>query len=74
MLTSMFNLELSRPWYLAALLILPAIYYFYRRSLVDFPRAQRRVSMIVRSLILVLIVPVHIAVAWIYGYRWIFSQ
>jgi hypothetical protein len=24
--------------------------------------------------ILVLIVPVHIAVAWIYGYRWIFSQ
>jgi hypothetical protein len=26
------------------------------------------------ALILVLIVPVHIAVAWIYGYRWIFSQ
>jgi hypothetical protein len=26
------------------------------------------------ALILVLLVPVHIAVAWIYGYRWIFSQ
>ena len=26
------------------------------------------------ALILVLIVPVHIAVAWIYGYRWIFSE
>jgi uncharacterized membrane protein len=56
MSTSLFNLELSRPWYLAALLIVPVIYYFYRRSLVDFPRAQRRVSMIVRSLILLLIV------------------
>lgn len=26
------------------------------------------------ALILVLLVPVHIAVAWIYGYRWIFSE
>ncbi len=26
------------------------------------------------ALILILLVPVHIAVAWIYGYRWIFSQ
>ena len=26
------------------------------------------------ALILVLIVPLHIAVAWIYGYRWIFSE
>ena len=26
------------------------------------------------ALILVLIVPIHIAVAWIYGYRWIFSE
>lgn len=26
------------------------------------------------ALILVLLVPIHIAVAWIYGYRWIFSQ
>lgn len=56
MSTSLFNLELSRPWYLAALVILPVIYYFYRRSLVDFPRAQRRVSMIVRCFILLLIV------------------
>jgi uncharacterized membrane protein len=26
------------------------------------------------ALILILLVPVHIAVAWIYGYRWIFSE
>lgn len=26
------------------------------------------------ALILVLIVPIHIGVAWVYGYRWIFSQ
>lgn len=26
------------------------------------------------AVILVLLVPIHIAVAWIYGYRWIFSQ
>jgi hypothetical protein len=26
------------------------------------------------ALILILLVPVHIGVAWIYGYRWIFSQ
>jgi hypothetical protein len=26
------------------------------------------------ALILILLVPVHIAVAWVYGYRWIFSE
>lgn len=26
------------------------------------------------AVVLVLLVPIHIAVAWIYGYRWIFSQ
>jgi uncharacterized membrane protein/uncharacterized protein YegL len=51
-----FQLELARPWLLAALAILPLLAWYFHRSLVDFPRRQRMVSLALRSLIVVLLV------------------
>src|SRR5688572_19579319 len=51
-----FQLELVRPWLLVGLLILPLLVYYFRRSLVDFPWSQRLVSLVCRSLIVVLLI------------------
>ena len=51
-----FPLELTRPtWLLAAVVVLPLLFFGFRRSLVDFPRAQRAMSLVVRSLVAVLL-------------------
>ena len=50
------HLELARPLCLLALLLLPVLVYYFVRSLVDFSRWQRLVSLGLRALILVLIV------------------
>lgn len=47
--------ELSRPWWLLALLALPLLAWFYRRSLVDLARWQRRVSLGVRAAVVILL-------------------
>ncbi len=53
----MFPFELTRPWALTLLLIaLPVLVLFFVRSLSDFPVKQRRFSLLVRSLILLLLV------------------
>ena len=49
------QLELTRPWWLLGLLALPALYYYYRVSLVDFARWQRIASLVVRSLVVALL-------------------
>ena len=49
-------MEITRPFLLIFLALLPALYYGYRRSLVDLPRFQRIASLVVRSLILVLLI------------------
>ena len=49
-------MEITRPFLLLLLLFLPALYYGYRRSLVDLSRAQRVISLIVRSIIVVLLI------------------
>ena len=49
-------MEITRPLLLLLLLFLPALYYGYRRSLVDLSRAQRVISLIVRSIIVVLLI------------------
>lgn len=49
-------MEIARPFLLLLLLLLPVLYYGYRRSLVDLSRAQRVVSLILRSLIIVLLI------------------
>jgi uncharacterized membrane protein len=56
MTDSIFQLELTRPWLLLGLAVLPLLAYFYVRSLVDFPRWQRALSLAVRSTIVALLV------------------
>ena len=50
------QLELTRAWWLLGLAVLPAVVYFFYRSLVDFPRWQRVLSLWLRAAILVLLV------------------
>ena len=49
-------MEFARPYALLLLLVVPVAYYAYRRSLVDLSRFQRRVGLVVRTIILVLLV------------------
>jgi uncharacterized membrane protein len=55
-LPSGIGLELTRPWWLLGLLALPVLFYFFRRSLVDFARWQRIWSLSLRCLIVLLLV------------------
>lgn len=51
-----FPLELTRSeWLLAAAILLPVLFFGFRRSLVDFPRAQRIASLTVRSIVALLL-------------------
>ena len=53
----MIPFELTRPWALAIVLVaLPVLYWFFVRSLSDFPAKQRKVSLAIRMLILVLLI------------------
>jgi Ca-activated chloride channel homolog len=54
-LASSIGIELSRPWWLLGLFALPVLFYFFRRSLVDFARWQRIWSLGIRCLIVVLL-------------------
>ena len=49
-------LEITRPVWLLGLAALPVLYVLFRRSLVDFPRAQRLVSLTTRGLVVTLLV------------------
>ena len=49
-------MEITRPLLLLLLLFLPALYYGYRRSLVDLSRTQRVISLITRIIIVVLLI------------------
>src|SRR5262245_24629379 len=55
-LSTSLGIELGRPWWLLGLFALPVLFYFFRRSLVDFARPQRIGSLALRSLIVVLLV------------------
>src|SRR3954447_3094807 len=54
--TSWFPFELTRPAWLLGLAILPVIGYYFVRSLVDFARWQKLLSVGCRSLVVVLLV------------------
>lgn len=56
MFDSGFSLELWRPYWLAGLLLLGVLWWFYRYSLSDFSRRQRRISLAVRSAVVVLLI------------------
>ena len=49
-------MEITRPLLLLLLLFLPALYYGYRRSLVDLSQTQRVISLVVRIIIVVLLI------------------
>ena len=49
-------MEITRPFLLLLLLLLPFLYYGYRRSLVDLSRTQRVLSLITRIIIVVLLI------------------
>ena len=55
-LTSRWSLEITQPWMLWFLLLLVPIAWYYFRSLSDFPKWQRRVSMLFRTMIIVLLI------------------
>ncbi len=50
------QLELTRPAWLAALAVLPVLVYYFYRSLVDLPRRQMLVSLLVRGVVILLLV------------------
>ncbi|WP_164103466.1 VWA domain-containing protein [Candidatus Laterigemmans baculatus] len=56
MFGSEFSLELWRPGWLVGLLLLGVLWWFYRYSLSDFSCGQRRLSLAVRSAVVVLLV------------------
>src|SRR6478672_9529509 len=49
-------LELTHPVRLICLAVIPVLLYYFWRSLVDFPRWQRSVSLAVRTVIVLLLV------------------
>src|SRR5947208_150402 len=53
---SWFHFELTQPAWLAGLLVLPVLAYYFYRSLIDFPRWQQVVSLCGRAAIVLLIV------------------
>jgi len=62
----MIPFEITRPWALALLLIaLPLLVLFFKRSLSDFPKFQRKLSLAIRSLILLLLTLALAGFAWL---------
>ncbi len=51
-----YELELTHPGWLAGLVALAVVYWYFRRGLVDFVRRQRLVSALARGMIVVLLV------------------
>ena len=49
-------MEITRPFLLLLLLLLPLLYYGFRRSLVDLSRTQRVISLITRIIIVLLLI------------------
>ena len=49
-------MEITRPFLLLLLLLLPVFYYGYRRSLVDLSRTQRVISLCIRTVIIFLLI------------------
>ncbi len=60
--------ELIRPWLLCLLIpALPVLVWFFVRSLTDFPRRQRIVSLIIRTSIVLLLVLALSGLTWLHA-------
>jgi len=55
MLMATWQLEMTHPWALAVLALLPLVVYYSRRTLVHFSRGQRRLSLALRLLLVVVL-------------------
>ena len=66
---SWLTLELTHPWRLVCLAAVPVLVYYFYRSLVDFPRWQRGVSLAIRSVIVVLLV-IYGCISWFSDTSW----
>ncbi len=55
-LSNQWSLEITQPWMLWLLVLLLPIAWYYYRSLSDFPKWQRRFSLLFRTLIMVLLI------------------
>ena len=55
MFTGHYQFELTRPIFLCGLFVLPLLFYYFFRSLVDFERWQRVTSLLIRAAIIVLL-------------------
>ena len=49
-------MEITRPFLLLLLLLIPVLYYGFRRSLVDLSRTQRLISLCIRIIIVLLLI------------------
>src|SRR4051794_25985445 len=58
-------LELTQPWYLLGLLVLPVVGWYFYRGLTDFSRWQRVVSLALRAGIIVLLVGALCGLTWL---------
>lgn len=65
MLLALLHLEFARPTLLLGLLVLPWLIYWWRRSLVDLPFAQRCLSLAVRSLLALCLVLALAGLNWL---------
>jgi uncharacterized membrane protein len=62
----MIPFEITRPWALTLLLVaLPLLVLFFVRSLSDFPKFQRKLSLVIRSLIVLLLTLALAGFAWL---------
>ncbi len=50
------QLELTRPWWLLGLAVVPALVFYFYRGLVDFVRWQRVLSLLLRGALVVLLI------------------
>ena len=58
-------LELTQPWYLIALLVLPVVAWYFYRGLTDFSGWQRVASLTARTLVIVLLVAALCGLTWL---------
>ncbi len=58
-------LELTQPWYLLGLLVLPVVAWYFVHGLTDFSRWQRIASLTARTLVIVLLITALCGLTWL---------
>ena len=58
-------LELTQPWYLLGLLVLPVVGWYFYRGLTDFSKWQRVASFAARAAVIVLLIAALCGLTWL---------